>query len=88
MVRSSWKGIYIAKELQAYDVIKNPTIVTKERSSVIIPYYLTKTIYIHNGKKYVGVKITEKSLGRKLGEYSLTKKVEKSKAAVKKTKNK
>jgi ribosomal protein S19 len=88
MVRSSWKGIYIAKELQAYDVIKNPTIVTKERSSVIIPYYLTKTIYVYNGKKYVGVKITEKSLGRKLGEYSLTKKVEKSKAAVKKTKNK
>jgi ribosomal protein S19 len=81
MVRSRWKGIYVAKELQTYDVIENPTIVTKERSSVIIPYYLNKTIYVYNGKKYIGVKITEKGFGRKLGEYSLTKKVEKYKAS-------
>ncbi|KAM9967927.1 hypothetical protein ACTFIW_000848 [Dictyostelium discoideum] len=51
------------KELQNYEVVATPTIVTKERSSVIIPYYLTKTIYVYNGRKYVGVKITEKSLG-------------------------
>ncbi|KAK5574389.1 hypothetical protein RB653_011168 (mitochondrion) [Dictyostelium firmibasis] len=81
MVRSRWKGIYIAKELQNYDVVATPTIVTTERSSVIVPYYLTKTIYVYNGRKYVGVKITEKSFGRKLGEYALTKKVEKYKAS-------
>ncbi|NP_050092.1 ribosomal protein S19 (mitochondrion) [Dictyostelium discoideum] len=81
MVRSRWKGIYVAKELQNYNTVTNPTIVTTERSSVIVPYYLTKTIYVYNGRKYVGVKITEKSLGRKLGEYVLTKKVEKYKAS-------
>lgn len=81
MVRSRWKGLFVAKELQNYEVIENPTIITKERSSVILPYYLTKTIYVYNGQKYIGVAITEKSLGRKLGEYSLTKKVEKYKAS-------
>ncbi|KAN0031112.1 hypothetical protein ACTA71_012608, partial [Dictyostelium dimigraforme] len=60
MVRSRWKGIYIAKELQNYNVVASPTIVTTERSSVIVPYYLTKTIYVYNGRKYIGVKITEK----------------------------
>ncbi|KAN0027362.1 hypothetical protein ACTFIU_000691 [Dictyostelium citrinum] len=53
---SRWKGIYVAKELQNYNTVSNPTIVTTERSSVIIPYYLSKTIYVYNGRKYVGIR--------------------------------
>jgi len=74
MVRSIWKGVYIAKELKDYNNIKNNSIITKERSSVILPYLLGKLVYTYNGKNYVGTYITRKMLGRKLGEYSLTKK--------------
>ncbi|MGX7577348.1 30S ribosomal protein S19 [Candidatus Vidania fulgoroideorum] len=44
------------------------------RSSVILPRFIGLTIYVHNGKTHIPVKITEDMVGHKLGEFSFTRK--------------
>jgi len=45
---------------------------TWSRRSTILPSFIDKTIFIHNGKKMIPVLITENMVGRKLGEFSPT----------------
>lgn len=47
---------------------------TWKRSSVITESFIGNVISIHNGKNFINVLITNKMLGRKLGEFSLTRK--------------
>lgn len=77
------------KILRNYDVIeafvakcernisKNKSIKTHDRSIVIVPRMIGKTIGIHNGKEFVRVIITEEMLGHRLGEFSMTRKIAK-----------
>lgn len=47
---------------------------TWSRSSTILPSWLNKTIYLHNGKVFEKVFIVEDIIGYKLGEFQFTRK--------------
>ena len=59
----------LLKNLKTKDRIK-----THCRDMVILPEMIDKTILIHNGKKYEEILIQDKMVGRRLGEFSLTRK--------------
>lgn len=74
MSRAKWKSPYIKKHLLK-TVSKNKiNIYTTSRSSTIVPNFIGATFYIHNGKNFLKVKITENMIGKKLGEFSPTRK--------------
>ncbi len=45
---------------------------TWSRRSTVLPDFVGLTIAVHNGKQHVPVYVTEKMVGHKLGEFSLT----------------
>ena len=59
------------------NVAKDKLIKTHDRSLVIVPRMIGKTIGIHNGKEFVKVIIVEEMLGHRLGEFSMTRKIAK-----------
>jgi small subunit ribosomal protein S19 len=77
MSRSIKKGPFIDEKL--YKRIKkaneeniNTPIQTYSRASTIIPDMIGKTIAVHNGRRFIPVKINENIVGHKLGEFSPT----------------
>lgn len=75
--RSVWKGPFIDKHLLV--AIKNvvtsgkkTVIKTYSRRSTIIPMAIGLTIAVYNGKKFIPVLISEEMVGKKLGEFALT----------------
>lgn len=80
MSRAKWKGPYVFNELLC--AIKNNKInehylketYTFSRSSTILPNFIGHVINIHNGKTFSKIKIVEGMVGRKLGEFSPTRK--------------
>lgn len=70
------------RKREAMDSYKKPgeaanikkIIKTHVRDLVILPEMADKTIAVHNGKDWVIVKIIPEMIGRKLGEFSLTRK--------------
>ncbi|MEM1577510.1 MAG: 30S ribosomal protein S19 [Candidatus Pacearchaeota archaeon] len=53
---------------------KNKPIKTHWRDAVIVPQMIGLTIYVHNGKSFEAVKISEDMVGHRLGEFALTRK--------------
>lgn len=53
---------------------KGKPIRTHYRELVIVPAMVGLTIYVHNGKEFVPVKITPEMIGHRLGEFALTRK--------------
>ncbi|KAF5859632.1 hypothetical protein ETB97_002605 [Aspergillus alliaceus] len=51
-----------------------PPIKTQKRGATILPNFVGLRFSVHNGKNYQDVLITEEMVGRKLGEYVLTRK--------------
>jgi ribosomal protein S19 len=84
MSRSIWKNCYIDTFLYAQILKNEKNIYTKSRNSLITEIFLGKYIYIYNGMVYYKLLITENMLGKKLGEFILSKK----KVVFKKKKNK
>ena len=77
MARSVWKGPFVDESLiKKVDKIKNATnkkpIKTWSRKSTIIPEFIGHSFLIHNGKKFIPIKISEEMVGHKLGEFSPT----------------
>ena len=56
---------------------RNKPIKTHDRTIVIVPKLLGKTIGVYNGKEFVKVVIVEEMLGHRLGEFSMTRKIAK-----------
>jgi small subunit ribosomal protein S19 len=56
---------------------KNKPVRTHDRTIVIVPKLLGKTIGVYNGKEFVKVIIVEEMLGHRLGEFSMTRKIAK-----------
>ena len=54
------------------------------RRSVVLPQFIDKTFAIHNGQRFVRLKVHEEMVGHKFGEFALTRK--KPKHPVNKTK--
>ena len=77
MSRSVWKGPFVDPSLiKKVDKLKNqsnkPPIKTWSRKSTIIPEFVGYSFLIHNGKKFIPIKISEEMVGHKLGEFSPT----------------
>ena len=42
------------------------------RSTTILPNFVSKVFNIHNGQKFISLKVTEKMVGQKFGEFART----------------
>ncbi len=62
-----------AKELMAAGKRVKP-IRTHCRDMIVLPIMVDLTIYVHNGKEFVPVKIKPEMIGHRLGEFALTRK--------------
>ena len=77
MSRSVWKGPFVDPSLikkvekQKTGGISAP-IRTWSRKSTIIPEFIGISFLIHNGRKFIPIKISEEMVGHKLGEFSPT----------------
>ena len=47
---------------------------TQSRDMIIVPDMVNATVHVHNGKEYTPVRIVAEMLGRRLGEFTLTRK--------------
>ena len=75
MSRAKWKGPYLDNSLvNSLNKNDKTDVYTKSRKSTIIPGFVNKTICVHNGKNFLKIKITENMIGKKLGEFSPTRK--------------
>ena len=77
MSRSVWKGPFVdpslLKKVESMKSRTNSTpIKTWSRKSTIIPEFVGISFLIHNGKKFIPIKISEEMVGHKLGEFSPT----------------
>ena len=77
MSRSIWKGPFVDPSLlkkveKLKEQINKPPIKTWSRKSTIIPEFVGYSFLIHNGKKFIPIKISEEMVGHKLGEFSPT----------------
>ena len=77
MPRSVWKIPYIDISLikavrRAKSQSKHSLIKTRSRRSMITPDFVGFTFHVHNGKIFIPVRVTEKMVGHKLGEFSPT----------------
>ena len=71
------KGFFVEEKLFNRIVAMNEkgekkVLKTWSRSSTIFPEFVGHTIAVHDGKKHVPVFVTEDMVGRKLGEFALT----------------
>ena len=77
MSRSSKKAPFVEAKLYARICAMNEkqekkVLKTWSRASTIYPEFVGHTIAVHDGRKHVPVYITEEMVGRKLGEFALT----------------
>ena len=77
MSRSVWKGPFVDPNLlKKVEKLKNQTnaapIKTWSRKCTIIPEFVGHSFLIHNGKKFIPIKISDEMVGHKLGEFSPT----------------
>ena len=77
MSRSVWKGPFVDPNLlKKVEKLKEKTnatpIKTWSRKSTIIPEFVGHSFLIHNGKKFIPIKISDEMVGHKLGEFSPT----------------
>ena len=63
---------------------KNRPIKTHDRTIVIVPRMIGKTIGVYNVKEFLKVVINEDMLGHRLGEFSMTRKIAKHTSVKKK----
>ena len=77
MSRAIWKGPFVDPSLiKKVEKLKGQPnkapIKTWSRKSTIIPEFVGISFLIHNGKKFIPIKISEEMVGHKLGEFSPT----------------
>lgn len=74
MSRSVWKGPFVDhflfKKVQKLSLAKQKNIIKIWcRRSVILPLFVGYTFAVHNGKKFVNLRITEDMVGLKFGAF-------------------
>ena len=77
MTRSLKKNPFVANHLlrkieKLNTKAEKEIIRTWSRASTIIPTMIGHTIAIHNGREHLPIYITDRMVGHKLGEFSLT----------------
>jgi small subunit ribosomal protein S19 len=77
MSRSLKKGPFydehLNKKIEVLDAVKEKKVIkTWSRRSTILPEWVSHTIAVHNGRKFIPVFISENMVGHKLGEFAPT----------------
>ncbi len=77
MGRSLTKGPFydqrLHRKLEAMNESGQKKVVkTWSRRSTVLPEWVSHTIAVHNGRKFIPVFITENMVGHKLGEFAMT----------------
>lgn len=77
MARSARKGPFcipaLLKQLQLpIELRMKKKVKTWSRQSTILPQFVGNTIFVHNGRVHLPVRISEEMVGHKLGEFSPT----------------
>jgi small subunit ribosomal protein S19 len=75
--RAVWKGPFVEPKLlkkidKSIHDNNHAPIKTWARSSAILPNFVGLTFSVHNGRKFIPVLVTEKMVGKKLGEFAPT----------------
>lgn len=87
MKRSKWKFLNINyKFLKNLKLEKNKisNLRFKQRHLSILPYFINKKIFVYNGKNFIKIFNEKTILGDKLGAFSFSRKLYKSKKSKKK----
>lgn len=71
--RSSWKLPFVSPFFFSNFFFNVSSLNTKLRNSTITNIFLDKKLRVHNGLKFVSFLVTDKMLGKKLGEFSISK---------------
>lgn len=69
MSRSTWKIPFSRIKFKKGTTIKQES---WSRAYVILPAHLGEQLYVHNGKSWIRVQITEQMIGHKCGEFAST----------------
>ncbi|HJK87786.1 MAG TPA: 30S ribosomal protein S19 [Candidatus Megaira endosymbiont of Hartmannula sinica] len=77
MSRSVWKGPFVdqflIKKVDNFSKkAKKDIIKTWSRRSTIVPPFIGYTFAVHNGKKFIPVRVSEDMVGHKFGEFAPT----------------
>ena len=77
MPRSLKKGAFVDDHLMKKVDKMNESgdrkpIKTWSRRSTVLPDFIGNTFYVHNGKEFLTVYVTERMVGHKLGEFAPT----------------
>lgn len=79
MARSKYKGPYVASslvkkitKLRKEGDISKTSVKTYSRRSTILPSFVGITFEVYNGNKFIRFYTTEYMIGKKLGEFSIT----------------
>ncbi len=77
MGRSIKKGPYVddkllAKIMKQKDTNSREPIKTWARACTIVPEFVGHNFAVHDGRKFVGIFVTEAMVGHKLGEFAPT----------------
>ena len=59
------------------NTLRNKPIKTHDRTLIVVPKMVGKTIGVYNGKEFIKVVVVEEMLGHRLGEFSMTRKIAK-----------
>lgn len=86
MTRSTRKGVYtdhhVLKKVMCVRDLSDRAVVgsikTWSRRSTILPDFVGITFLVHNGKKFIPVKVTEDMVGYKLGDFAPTRTIGKN----------
>lgn len=69
MKRSKWKGPFLSIDSSLNKTVTKKKSFVLDRNSLILPKFIGKFCLIHNGKKYVRIKVTDEMVGFKVGEF-------------------
>nr|YP_009495493.1 ribosomal protein S19 [Toxarium undulatum]AWQ64140.1 ribosomal protein S19 [Toxarium undulatum] len=72
MSKTNWKGPFINPKILTQITVNEFKI--SSRASIILPNFIGKTVFVHNGKEYSKLVITEEMVGYRFGEFSSTRK--------------
>ncbi len=72
--RSLKRGLTHRQKKLLEKLRKGKTPRTHARDMPVLPEMVGKTVYVHNGKEFVPVEITEEMIGHYLGEFVFTRK--------------
>jgi len=69
MKRSKWKGPFLSINFSLNKTETDKKSLILNRNSLILPKFIGKFCLIHNGKKYIRIKVTDEMIGFKFGEF-------------------